>query len=143
MKKLWSFTRNYATLRPSNTVLFPPYICVAFANSEMTRRICEERDLAVRAIGRCIEALVVDQFAVDIESSELSPSHLSSIEFTKMVFLALDNFYSFNHETVSSDILDVVQQTFSTLSRALPPELNVIILPAQTETLNNISDGKF
>lgn len=161
MKNLWVFTRDYATLKISNSELFPPYICVAFANPEITRRIYEERDLAVRAIGRCVEALVVDQLAVDIESDKsdkirkdgklarllpvfdteddhikLSLSHLRAIEFTKMVFLALDIFYPFNHETVSSDILDVVQQTFSILSLALPSEL-------KTDTLNNLTDGQF
>lgn len=160
MKNLWFFTRDYSTL--SNSEPFPPYICVAFANPEITRRICEERDLSVRAIGRCVEALVIDQLAVDIESGKhsirkdgelarllpvfgtegdymkLSPSHLNAIELTKIGFLALDIFDSFNHETLSSDILDVVQQTFSILSRALPSELNVIIPPAQT---NNLTDG--
>jgi hypothetical protein len=70
MKNLWVFTRDYDTLKPSNSVPFPSYICVAFSNSEMARRIWEERDLAVRTIGRCVEALVVDQLAADVESSK-------------------------------------------------------------------------
>jgi hypothetical protein len=166
MKNLWVFTRDYDTLKPSNSVPFPSYICVAFSNSEMARRIWEERDLAVRTIGRCVEALVVDQLAADVESSkrfvgkdvelacllavlgtendymEQLPTHLSAIKFTKMVFLALDNFYSFTHETVPSDIPHVVQQTFGILSLALPHQLNTINPPTQTGTLKNISNGQ-
>ena len=165
MKNLWSFTRKYN--KPSNLGPLPSYVCVAFANPEMTRRICEERDLAVRVMGRCVDALVANKLAADINSGrglvgkddelacllavlgtksddvELSSSNIDAIKFTKMVFLALDNFYSFTHEKVRSDILYVVQETFGILSSALLPELNVMMPPAQTDALTNLSDGQF
>jgi hypothetical protein len=58
MKNLWYFTRGYNV--PRNFVPLPSYVYVAFTNPAMTRRIHEERDLAVRAIGRCVRALVVN-----------------------------------------------------------------------------------
>ena len=165
MKNLWSFTREYN--ERGNSIPLPSYIFIAFTNPEMTRRIHEERDLAVCVIGRCVEALVVNKLADDIKSSmasvgkddelacllavlgtksdnvELLPCHLDAIKFTKMVFLALDNFYSFTHEIVPSGILNVVQQTFGILSQALPHEWNAIMPPAQTDSPNHISDGQF
>ncbi|KAF8269068.1 hypothetical protein EI94DRAFT_1047295 [Lactarius quietus] len=163
IKNLWSFTRAYN--ERENMESLPSSVFIAFTNPEMTRRICEERDLAVRVIGRCVEALVVNKVAEGTKSTralvgnddelarlitilgtksddiELSPGHLGAIKFTKMVFLALDNFYSFTQETVPSDILDVIQQTFGVLSLTLQPGLNAMILPAQADTLSNISDG--
>lgn len=145
----------------------PSHIFIAFTNPEMAHRIREERDLAICVMGRCVEALVVNKLADDIKSSrglvgkddelacllavlgtksddvELLSCHLGAIKFTKMVFLALDNFYSFTHETVPLDILNVVQQTFGTLSQALPPEWNAIMSPAQTDSPIHISDGQF
>jgi hypothetical protein len=66
MKNLWDFTRQYN--EPGNSVPLPSYVCIAFTNPEMTRRIREQRDLAVRVIGRCVEALVVNKLAADIKS---------------------------------------------------------------------------
>ena len=138
---------------------FPSYVCVAFTNPEMTRRIREERDLAVRVIGRCVEALVVNKLRADIHSRNIPVSdadlklaslstilgsetrdvmlllrHPGGIEFTTMVFLALDNFYSFTLETVPLDVLRDVQGTFSILSDALPARL--------TNTLMSVSEGQ-
>ena len=142
-----------------NSVPLPSYVCIAFTNPEMTRRIHEECDLAVRVIGCCVEALVVNKLTANINSrtvpisdddSELvclsailgSKTHdvmgllnySGAIAFTKMVFLALDNFYSPTLETVPLDVLDVVQQTFSILSSTLPAD--------QTSTLMRVSDGQ-
>jgi hypothetical protein len=128
----------------------------------MTRRIREDCDLAVRVMGRCVEALVVSKLTTNIKSrndlvsdddSELaclsailgSKTHdvmllldrdpPGAIEFTNMIFLALDNFNSFTLETVPLDVLYVVQETFGILSRALPAD--------QTVTLKNTdSDGE-
>ncbi len=165
MKNLWHFTREYS--ERGSSVPLPSYVCIAFTNPEMTRRIREEQDLTVRVIGRCVEALVVNKLAADINSRDVSESvtddelaclsailgsksddvmlwldHPGAIEFTNMVFLALDDFYSFTLETVPSYVLDVVQQTFSALSQALPPELNTMMRLNQTDTLMNVSDGQ-
>ena len=171
MKDLWYFTREYN--KRKNLEPFPSYICVSFANPEMTRRIHEQHDLAVRVIGRCVEALVVSKLAADINSRRV-PSNSrrvpvrtnelaclsailgtksrdvvqllrnpGAIEFTKMIFLALDNFYSFTHETVppDSNIPFVVHKTFRILNRALPDSDFMIPLD-QRNTQTNVVDGQ-
>src|ERR1700677_2527717 len=111
MKSLWHFTRGHS--ERGNSVPLPPFVCVAFTNPEMTHRIRKQRDLAVRVIGRCVEALVVNKLAADIHSRSTPVSsdelaclsailgtkscdmmlllnHPGAIEFTNMIFLALD-----------------------------------------------------
>jgi hypothetical protein len=165
MKKLWSFTVAYN--EPWSKEHLPSNVCIAFTNPEMIRRIREQRDLAVRVIGRCVEALVVKNITADIKSRNVPVSndklklgcltvilgtksddvklllkHPGAIEFTKMVFLALDNFHYFALETVPMDVLDVVQETFGILARALPPEWSVAMMLDQADTLMNASDGQ-
>ncbi|KAI9438975.1 hypothetical protein H4582DRAFT_106978 [Lactarius indigo] len=162
MKNLWYFTREYN--EPGNLDPLPTFIWITFTNPEMTRRIREQRDLAVRVVGRCVEALVVNKLAADISRNPLVRnderaaclstilgtkgldvtlllSHPGAIEFTNMVFLTLDDFYSSTIRTVLSDVLDVVQLTFGTLSQALPRELNAWVRLSQTDALANASDG--
>src|SRR6266702_2021598 len=164
MMNLWYFTREFN--EPRNSVPLPSYVCIAFANPEMTRRIREERDLTVRVIGRCVEAVVVNKLAADLNSRNVSVSndeqaclsailgtkshdvtlllrHPGAIEFTNMVSLTLDDFYSFALETVPSYVLEVVQQTSSVLSQALPPKLNDKMRLNQTDTLMNVSEGHY
>ena len=69
-------------------------------------------------------------------------SRSGAIEFTNMVFLALDDFDSFAHRTVPSYVLDVIQQTSSALSRVLPHELKAKMRIDQTNTLINLYDGE-
>ena len=163
MQNLWYFMREYN--EPRNPVPLPPYVCVAFTNPEMSRRIRKQRDLAIRVVGRCVEALVVNKLAINIRSRNVSVNNdelacLSAIlgtkshdvilllscpgaiEFTNTVFLASDNLYSFTLETVPSYVLSVVQQTSSALSWALPPELDATMRLNQTTSLMNISDGE-
>ena len=165
MKKLWSLTVAYN--EPWSSEHLPSYVCMAFTNPEMTRRIREQPDLAVRVIGRCVEASVVKNITADIKSPNVPVSndklklrcltvilgtksddvklllkHPGAIEFTKMVFLALDNFHHFALETVPKDVLDVVQETFGILARALPPEWSIAMMLDQTGTLMNASDGQ-
>ena len=162
MKNLWSFTREYN--KCGNSIPLPSYIFIAFTNPEMTRRIREEHDLAVRVIGRCVEALVVNKLAADIKSrrTPVSKDELAcllailgtksdvklllkrpgAIDFTNMIFLALDDFYSSTLETVPSYVLTVVQETFIFLSRALPPEWNTKMRRIQEDSLKNVSDGQ-
>ena len=165
MKNLWSFIRGYN--ERANAAPLPSYVFITFTNPEMTRRIREEGDLAVRVIGRCVEAFVVNKLATDIKSRRTLVSNdelacLSAIlgtksddvkrllkrpgaiDFTNMIFLALDDFYSMTLETVPSYVLTVVQETFIFLSRALPPEWNAKMRRIQEDSLMlmNVSDGR-
>ena len=158
MKNLWYCTKGCTEARKS----LPSYVCVAFTNPEMSRRIHEDRDLAVRAIGRCVEALVVNKLAADINSRSAPASndelaclstilgtksddvtlllrHPGAIEFTNMVFLATGDFYSSASASVSLDVADVVQNTFEILSSALPAMMRF----DQTKALVKPSDGEY
>ncbi|KAI9447556.1 hypothetical protein H4582DRAFT_1894632 [Lactarius indigo] len=162
MKDLWDFTRGYN--ESGDSVPLPTYVSIAFANPEVARRIREQHDLAIRVIGRCIGALVVNKLAADIKSHDIPAkgdelaclsailgtkndeamlmlSHPGAIEFTNMIFLALDNFYFFTLGAVPPFVLDTVQQTSSTLSRALPPELNAKLRPNEANTPMSVSDA--
>ena len=157
LKGLWYFGRASNQLGGSS--------CITLTNPEMIHRINEQHDLTVRMIGRCVEALVVNKLAADIKSrgipicnSELAClsailgtkshdvmlllNHPGAIEFTNMTFLALDNFDSASAR-VSPDVLDVVQETFGIISRALPADLNVAMPLDQTYTRMNICDGQY
>ncbi|KAH9071447.1 hypothetical protein EDB83DRAFT_2364006 [Lactarius deliciosus] len=161
MKDLWDFARGYN--ESGDSAPFPAYVRIAFTNPELTRCIREQRDIAVRVVGRCIGALVVIKLATDIKSRDIPVTddelaclsailgtrsdevirllgHPGAIEFTNMVFLALDDFDS-TFGTVPSYVLDVVQQTSSALSHDLPPELKPVMRLRQTNTLMNASDG--
>ena len=59
-----------------------------------------------------------------------------------MVFLALDDFYSFTLETMPIYVLEVVQKTFSTLFQVLPPEFHAEIRPKQTSSLMGVSNSE-
>ena len=163
MKTLWSFTIAYN--EPWNhSVTLPSYVCITFTNPEMTRRIHEQRDLAVRVIGRCVEALIVKKLTANMAPRNVPVSshnnkaclttilgttnndveflldHPGATEFTEMVFLALDNLHPFSLETVPLYVLGVVQETFSILSRTLPKGWNASMLLDQTA---NTSDGQY
>jgi hypothetical protein len=164
MRILWPFAWKYN--QPWNSTHLPSYVCIAFINPEMTRRIREERDLAVRVIGRCVEALVVNKLAVDMKSSDrqvtdgglklaclsallgtksdevtLLLNHPGAVGFTKMVFLALDNSHSITEDTVPSAIFNAVRKTFSVLSQDLPAEWNKAMSLDLTDVLMNVSGG--
>ena len=163
MKNLWDFTRE--RIEGGNLVPLPSYIYGAFSNPEMTRRIHKDTDVTTGVIGRCIGALVVNKLAADINSRSnaqvtvdedelaclssilgtksddvmLLLRHPGAIEFTNMVFLTLHDLDSFTLETVPPYMLDVVLQTSSVLSQALPHELRVKM---EAETPTNIPDGR-
>ena len=164
MKNLLTFTIAYN--QPWSSVSLPSYVCVAFTNPEMTRRIREQRDLALHVIGHCVETLIVNNLTADIRSRnalvsrdklaciaallgtksdvvELLLRHPGAIEFTKIVFLALDNFYSFALETIPSYVLPAVHDTFDILSLDFPAEWNVAMLLDHTDTLMNAPDGQY
>ena len=167
MRILWPFARKYNETR--NSAPLPSFVCISFINPEMTRRIREEPDPAVRVIGRCVEALVVNRLAVDMKSSDrqvtddglklaclsallgtksddvtLLLNHPGAAGFTKMVFLALGNSHSFfTQYSVPSAILKMVQDTFGILSQALPAEWNNAMSLDLTDALMNVSDGPY
>jgi hypothetical protein len=64
LKNLWHLTRECIL---GNFVPLPPYICVAFTNPEMTRRIYQNADLTTQVVGRCVGALVVTKLATDLK----------------------------------------------------------------------------
>ena len=160
LKGLWYFGRTFHQL--GNSMSLPSDGRVAFTNPETIRRVREQHDLPVRVIGRCVEALVVGKLAADINSRNfpvgtnelaclsaildtkshdvmLLLNHPGAIEFTNIVFLALDIFYSSAPARLPSDVPDVVQQTFGILSRPLPAELNVAMPLHQIDT---VADGQ-
>lgn len=148
-----------------NSVPLPSYVCASFTNPEMSRRIHKQHDLAIRVFGRCVEALIVNKITADILSRNNSVRNddlacLSSIlgtksddvmlllscpgaiDLTNVIFLASDNLYPFTIEAVPPYVLDVLQQTASALSWALPPELVSTMQLTQTSPLINLSDGE-
>ncbi|KAN0133856.1 hypothetical protein V8E53_008351 [Lactarius tabidus] len=157
-KGLWNVGRALNQL--GDSARLPPDICIAFSNPGMTRYLREQRDVAVRVIGCCAGALVANKFAADINSRSIPPicdtelgclpailgtksddvmcllSHPGVIEFTNMVFLALDDIYS-SDERVPSYVFDVVQHTFGILSRAIPAELNAALRLDQIDSQTN------
>jgi hypothetical protein len=163
LKGLWYFGRTFNQL--GNSMPLPSNRRVAFTNLETIRRIRKQHDFAVRVVGRCVEALVVSKLAADINSRRvpvstnelaclsailgtkshdviLLLSHPGSIEFTNIVFLALDSFYTSASARVPSDVPAVVQQTLGILSQALPAEWKVAMLLHQTDSPMNVSDGQ-
>lgn len=163
MKSLWSFVRDCH--ERGNSVPLPSYFCIAFGNPEMTRRINEECDLAVRVIGRCVGALVVSKLVIDIKSHHILVSknelaclsavlgtngdnvklllkNSGAIELTNMAFLALDDFHSLTLENAPLYVLNVIQETFSLLSRALPPGLSAEMRKISTDSVMKVSDGQ-
>jgi len=130
----------------------------------MTRRIREQRGLAV--IGRCVEALVVNKLAADINSrtvpvSDAELACLSSIlasesrdvrlcltqpgiiELVNMSSFTLGHIGSLRANDVPLDARDVFQQTLNILSKALPAQENAELQPDQMVALSNISDDRF
>src|SRR6266702_244839 len=163
-KNLCHFTSEYN--ERGNSASLPSYICIAFTNPEMTRRIHQDPNLAARMIGRCVEALVVNKLAADINSRDvpvsndelaclsailgtesrdvgLCLSQPSTIEFANLVSLALADDSSWWTENMSDDTRSAVQQTLTILSQALPAQANAQPSPDQTVALVNLSDDKF
>ncbi|KAH9031425.1 hypothetical protein EDB83DRAFT_1843985 [Lactarius deliciosus] len=157
---LWYFGRAYNQHGVSQ--LLPPYF-PDFLIPEITRRIQAEDDSTLRVIGRCFVALITNKLAADINSRNIPVSdaelaclstilstkrqdvalllrHPGAIECTSMVFLAMDDIYSSKFEKVPLYVLDMVRQTLSILSRALPAELNAKMRLDQTSTLMNVNE---
>ena len=105
------------------------------------------KDITLRAIGRCVGALVVNKLVADINSRDIPVARapedvqcLSAIFGTEhrgvelflqkpdvvtlanIIFLVLHKVSTWVTSTVPSDVLDVVRQTLSVLSQALPAQ---------------------
>ncbi|KAH9011978.1 hypothetical protein EDB83DRAFT_2447718 [Lactarius deliciosus] len=164
MNNLWHFTREYN--ERGNSVSLPSYVCIAFANPEMTRRIHQDADLATRMIGRCIAALVVNMLTRDamshtvpVNDAELAClsailgtethdirlclSQPGTIELMNLAFLALGDVSSLRVDQIPPDTYSVLQQTFDILSQALPARGNAELPLDQTIALVNLSEDKY
>jgi hypothetical protein len=160
MVNLWYFARECN--RPGNLVPLPSYVRIAFTNPEMTRRLREERDLAVRVIGRCIQALVVNKLTTDIKSCDdrvisderlecLSAilgteSHEASlclgqpdtIKLVNLASLALGDVSSLRVDQLPPDARSVLRQTFTALSQTLPYPINAGLPQDRATSLVNV-----
>lgn len=159
LENLWHFTRGYIE-RGSSTPL-PSYVLVAFAHQKLTRRLRKGGNIASRVIGSCVGALVVSKLATapnlvnDAELECLSAilgiqgadvklllNHPGAVQFASMIFLVSDDIYdAFWNPT--SDVLDIIQQTFSILSQALPTQLDASMQLDLTDSLMDVSKGWF
>jgi len=164
MENLWDFTREYN--ERGSSVPLPSYVSVAFTNPEMTRRIREQRDLAVRVRGRCVEALIINKLAADFNSRNVPVSNVDlaclsallgteshdmrlclgqpgTIELVNLASLAFGDVDSLRARRMPPDTHSVLQQTLTILSKALPAQSNPELPQDQAAALVNVSDDKF
>ena len=162
LKNLWHFTRAY--IEHGDSIPLPSYIYIAFTEPRITQCILGKGDIAAHVIGRCVGALVVTKLVADINARNLPVSdaesacltailgddyqdvtHWSSlpgaIQFLNIVFLISDNIID-DSWSPTSDVLDVVQETFCILSQALPAPLNAQMQLDLTDALMVISEGR-
>ncbi|KAF8260601.1 hypothetical protein EI94DRAFT_887400 [Lactarius quietus] len=115
---LWRCVRTYN--QPGKSVPLPSYILTFVGQAAMTGRIGAESDVAVRLVGRCIEALVVKKLVAGVKSRTDSTSQIrnedllvvpTAVDLASMVSFALGDVGSLVTSAVPSEVLDVVQQT--------------------------------
>ena len=164
MKNLWYFTRKYNTYE--STVPLPSSVYVAFTNSEMIRRIRKQHDPAVRAIGCCIGALIVNKLVADINSRDLPVSdvelaclsaildtqshdvrlclsHPGTIELVNMASLALGDVSTSQANQMPPDTLSMFHKTLAIVSQALPAQVTPKLSLDEVVALASISDHNF
>ena len=163
LKGLWYFGRAFNQL--GNSVPIPSSVLIAFT-PETVRAIRQQRDLATRMVGRCLEALVVNKLASnlnlhidstrdaeleclsailategrDVELLLRQPGAVALEDFISLVF---DEAGTWDTDTIPSDVLDVVQQTLPILSHALSAQESAELRLEETIAIFNGSDGKF
>jgi hypothetical protein len=166
LMNLWHFARAY--IEHGNSVPLPSYIFIAFTHPRITHLISGQGgDIAPQVIRHCLGALVVNKLATDIDARTLQDpvndaelgclsailgtdsqdvtrlfSYPGAIQFANMIFLASDDVYRSSWISVP-DVLDVVHRTFSIISQALPAQLNTEMHLDLTDTLTDVSKGRF
>ena len=163
LKGMWYFGRAFNQL--GNSVPLPSYICAAFT-PEMICGIQRQHDLSVRLLGRCVWALVVSKLAANLNSlnnsikdveleclsaifgdeghsMELLLRRPGAVALSDFISLVFDEVGTWGMDTISSDVLDVVQKTLPILSRALSAQERAELQLEQTIAIFNGSNGKF
>jgi len=166
LKSLWYCAEAYH--QPDASKMLLSYFPRTLASPEIIRLIRIEKDPVAHVIRRCFEALVISKVAACIRSRTHSNVHISdeelvclsailgterrdimhclkhpgAIELMNIVFLASGDIGSSAPDTVSPYILDVVPQTFSTHSQALPAEINTVLGLDQIFAPGNILNGQ-
>jgi hypothetical protein len=170
LKNLWYCAKTYHQLAPSK--LLPSHFFLDFATPEIIRYIQTETDPVAHMIGCCFQALVVAKVADYIKSLTDSDVELrnkalaclsailgtetgdlsiwmempGTIELVNIVLLAFGGIGSLatdtKTDTVPSYVLDVVPQTFSILSQALPAEINTGLKLDQIDARKDTPDGQ-
>jgi hypothetical protein len=165
LKSLWYCAKAYhqlSTFKP-----LPSYFPITLASREITNIIWAEQDPVSRVVGRCFNALVVMKLVADIRLRTDSDDRVSvveqeclsailknepwpllkqpgAIELVNIVLLAFDDVpVGFSPtDTIPLYILNVIPQTFSILSQALPAEIDTQLGLDQIDTLADIPDGR-
>jgi hypothetical protein len=119
-------------------------VFIAFNHPRITRCILQKGGIAAHVTRRCVGSLIVNKLAAginaltflvnDAELTCLSAilgtdskvvsdwlNHPGAIQFANIVFL-LDDVYDGDSRSRTSDVLDVVRQTFRILFRSLPAQ---------------------
>ena len=166
MNNLWCFARECN--KPGGSIPLPSYVRIAFTNPEMTRRLREERDLPVRVMGRCIQALVVEKLTTDIKSRDgpiiegddrleclsailgtdnhdasLCLGQPGTIELLNLASLALGDVSSLRVDQMPPDTRYVLQQTFAVLSHTLISPFNSGLPQDRLISIINVPDDNY
>ena len=163
LKRLWFFGRMFN--RRGNSTPLPTDIRIAFSNPEMTRRILENKDITLRAVGRCVMALLVNKLVTDINSRvfpvdraecvqclsaifgtehrvvELLLRNPGAVTLANIIFLVFHEVGTWVTSTVPSDVVDVVRRTLSVLYQALPAQVDAELQLKQTIATFDGSNG--
>ncbi|KAH9071453.1 hypothetical protein EDB83DRAFT_2364028 [Lactarius deliciosus] len=162
LKRLWFTGRAFN--QGGKSMPSPSDLHITFSHPEMIRGIYEHQDPAVRTIGRCVGALVVNNLAVDLNSRIIPASHAEleclstvlsigdrslepllllrqpgAVSLATMISLVFDEAGTWATNTVPFGVPDMIQQTFIILSQTLLAELQ----PGRTITIIDGPDRKF
>ncbi|KAH8993891.1 hypothetical protein EDB86DRAFT_1317031 [Lactarius hatsudake] len=139
LKRLWFTGRAFN--QGGKSLPSPSDLHITFSHPEIIRGIYEHQDPAVRAIGRCVGALVVNNLAVDLNSRIIPASH-AELECLSAVLSIGDRSLEpllLLKQPVPFGVPDMIQQTFIILSQTLLAESQ----PGRTITIIDGPDRKF
>ncbi|KAH9017271.1 hypothetical protein EDB85DRAFT_678763 [Lactarius pseudohatsudake] len=157
---LWYIGRAYN--QPGASELLPSYFPDDLASPAISRHIRAESDPVIRMIGLCFEALVVSKLTTDIKSRTNSNVQISdkklaclsailgaedrdvtlwlsqpgAIELANVISLTWTDVDSLS--AVPSDVLDILKETFSVLSRDFLAQKNVDLPQDMIEQFHEI-----